>query len=130
MCRQRSVGELKHFEKRMMNVNGLSILERSHRFAHNEQGLAMLGDLKNVKPGTSADRKTNVQYNNQKHNDACPAQTTAAMLLKMKITTSCPNIAKPHVGRSAIRHDSVIVFSRVSIQNFVPSRKSSPSNPL
>ena len=34
--------------------------------------------------------------NNQKPNDACPARTTAAMLLKMKITTSCPNIAKPH----------------------------------
>ena len=67
--------------------------------AANEQGFAMLGDLKNVKPGTSADLKTNVQDNNQKLTDVCPARTTAAMLLMMKITTSCPNIAKPHVGR-------------------------------
>ena len=62
----------------------------------------MLGDLKNVKPGTAADRKTNVQDNNQQPTDVCPARTTAAMLLKMKITTSCPNIAKPHVGGSFI----------------------------
>ena len=32
--------------------------------------------------------------------DVCPARTTAAMLLMMKIKTSCPNIAKPHVRRS------------------------------
>ena len=51
-------------------------------------------------PETAADWKTNVQDNNQKPTDVCPAQTTAAMLLKMKITTSCPNIAKPHVSSS------------------------------
>ena len=62
----------------------------------------MLGDLENVKPVTAADWKTNVQDNNQKPTDACPARTTAAMLLMMKITTSCPNIAKPNVGRSFI----------------------------
>ena len=70
--------------------------------AINEQGFAMLGDLKNVKPGTAADWKTNVQDNNQKFSDACPARTTAAMLLMMKITTSCPNIAKPHVACSLV----------------------------
>ncbi|MEO7533713.1 MAG: hypothetical protein ABIU30_07705 [Ferruginibacter sp.] len=43
--------------------------------------------------------KKNVQDNNQKPIDVCPARTTAAMLLMMKITTSCPNIAKPHVRR-------------------------------
>ena len=32
--------------------------------------------------------------------DVCPARATAAMLLQMKITTSCPNNAKPHVVRS------------------------------
>ena len=32
--------------------------------AANEQGFAMLGDLKNVKPGTAADWKTNVQVYN------------------------------------------------------------------
>ena len=63
---------------------------------YNEQGFAMLGDLKNVKPGTSANWKTNVQDYNQKPTDACPARTTAAMLLMMKITTSSPNIAKPN----------------------------------
>ena len=67
--------------------------------AYNEQGFAMLGDLKNVKPGTAADWKTNVQDNNQQPTDACPARTNAAMLLMMKSTTSCPNIAKPHVVR-------------------------------
>ncbi len=30
-------------------------VERSHNMAGNEQGFAMLGDLKNVKPGTAAD---------------------------------------------------------------------------
>ena len=71
-----------------------------NQLAANEQGLAKLGDLKNVKPGTAADYKTKVQDNNQKPTNVCPARTNAAMLLKMMITTSCPNIAKPHVGRS------------------------------
>jgi hypothetical protein len=31
-----------------------------------------------------------------------PARTTAAMLLQMKITTSCPNNAKPNVACSFI----------------------------
>ncbi len=31
-----------------------------------------------------------------------PARTTAAMLLQLKITTSCPNNAKPNVGGSFI----------------------------
>ena len=44
------------------------------------KGFAMLGDLKNVKPGTAADWKTNVQDKLQKLTDACPARTTAAML--------------------------------------------------
>ncbi|MDZ4809872.1 MAG: hypothetical protein SGI96_16645 [Bacteroidota bacterium] len=39
-----------------------------------------------------------VNDNKQKPTGVCPARTTAAMLLKMKITTSCPNIAKPHVS--------------------------------
>jgi hypothetical protein len=65
--------------------------------AVNVQGFAMLGDLKIVRPEPLLIDKTNVQDNNQKPTDACPARTTAAMLLKMKITTSCPNIAKPHV---------------------------------
>ena len=67
-------------------------------FVSTKRGLPMVGNLKNVKPGTAADWKTNVQDNNQKSIDVCPARTTAAMLLMMKITTSCPNIAKPHVG--------------------------------
>jgi len=33
-----------------------------------------------------------------------PALTTVAMLLLMKITTSCPNNAKPNVGSSTSRH--------------------------
>ena len=41
----------------------------------NEQGFAMVGDLKNVKPGTAADWKTNVQDNNQMFSDACQART-------------------------------------------------------
>ena len=57
------------------------------------ENFAMLGDLENVKPGTAADWKTNVEDNNQKPTDACPARTTAAMLLMMKITMSSPNIA-------------------------------------
>ena len=78
-----------------MNASNFEI-----KVAYNEQGFAMLGDLKNVKPETAADWKTNVQDNNQKPIDACLARTTAAMLLMPKITTSCPNIAKPHVVRS------------------------------
>ena len=69
-----------------------------NQLAANEQGFVQAWDLKNVKPGTAADWKRNVQDNNQKPNDVCPARTTAAMLLKMKITMSCPNIAKPHVA--------------------------------
>jgi hypothetical protein len=60
----------------------------------------MLGDLKIVRPEPLPIEKINVQDNNQKPTDVCPARTTAAMLLMMKITTSCPNIAKPHVVRS------------------------------
>jgi hypothetical protein len=33
-----------------------------------------------------------------------PARTNAAMLLKMKITMSCPNNAKPNVVRSLFVH--------------------------
>ena len=68
--------------------------------AGNEQGFAMLGGFEKRPPGTAADLKAKVQDNNQKPNDACPARTTAAMLLMLKITTSCPNIAKHHVVRS------------------------------
>jgi hypothetical protein len=32
-----------------------------------------------------------------------PARTPAAILLQMKITTSCPNNAKPNVGSSFFR---------------------------
>ena len=49
--------------------------------AVNEQGFAMVGYLKNVKPRTAADWKTNVKDNNQKPTDVCPARTKAAMLL-------------------------------------------------
>jgi len=35
-----------------------------------------------------------------------PARTTAAMLLQMKITTSCPNNAKPNV----VCRNYVVVF--------------------
>ena len=65
-------------------------------------GLGDVGGFENRPPGTAADLKTNVQDYNQKPTDVCPARTTAAMLLKMKITTSCPNFAKPHVVRSCI----------------------------
>jgi len=34
--------------------------------------------------------------------DVCPARTKAAMLLMMKISMSCPNNAKPHLGGSVI----------------------------
>ena len=44
---------------------------------HNEQGFAMLGDLKNVKPGTAADWKTKVQDYNKKLN-RIPSTGTAA----------------------------------------------------
>jgi len=57
----------------------------------------MLGDLKIFRPEPLPIEKTNVQDNLQRLNDVCPARTTAAMLLKMKITMSCPNIGKPHV---------------------------------
>ena len=77
------------------------------KIATNEQGFAMLGDLENVKPVTAADWKTNVQDNNQKPTNACPARTTAAMLLMSKVTTSCPNIAKPHVVRRFIYHTNL-----------------------
>ena len=87
----------------------------------------MLGNLKNVKPGTADDWKTNVQDNNQKPTDVCPARTTAAILLKLKITTSCPNIAKPHVGSSYISvgiwnvSKLVIFLTKGRNNGFIPS---------
>ena len=83
--------------------------------AYNEQGLAKLGNLKNVKPVTAADWKTNVQDNNLKPTVACPARTTAAMLLLMKMTTSCINFAKPHVVRSPCRFELKIVANMITL---------------
>ena len=83
--------------KCLLKIKVENIFCRKKKLALNEQGLAKLGDLKNVKPGTADDWKTNVQDNNQKFSDVCPARTTAAMLLMLKMTTSCPNFAKPHV---------------------------------
>ena len=45
--------------------------------AYNAGGLAQCWYLKNVKPGTAADWKTNVQDNNQKFSDVCQARTEA-----------------------------------------------------
>jgi len=55
----------------------------------------MLGDLKIVKPGTAADRKTNVQDYLQMPTDVCPARTTAAILLKMKLQRPAPILPNP-----------------------------------
>ena len=61
----------------------------------NEQGLSYVWGFEKRPPGTNADSKVNLQDNNQKPTDVCPARTTAAMLLMMLIAMSCPNIAKP-----------------------------------
>jgi hypothetical protein len=52
-----------------------------------------------------------------------------AATLERQIPSS-PAIANKFVGRSAIGQDRVIVFSLGSMQNFVPSKKSSPSSPV
>ena len=69
---------------------------------HVTLGLCDVGVFENRQARNRCRLKTNVQDNNQKPTVACPARTTAAMLLMPKITTSCPNIAKPHVGSSFI----------------------------
>jgi hypothetical protein len=47
-----------------------------------------------------------------------PARTTAAMLLQMKITTSCPNNAKPNVGSSAFHEVVQNWFTYLSVSIF------------
>ena len=65
--------------------------------AHNEQGFVQAWDLKNVKPETAADWKTNVQDKLQKLSDVCPAETEADSEQMPKLTMSCHACTKPHV---------------------------------
>jgi hypothetical protein len=64
---------------------------------HNDRGLALLGDLKTVRPVLLPNRITADEINNKKPNRITSAGTKDAMLLKLKLTRSCPNNAKPHV---------------------------------
>ena len=84
--------------------------------AANEQGFAMLGDLKIVKPGTAADWKTNVQDKLQKFSDVCQARTEGDSEQMLKLTTSCHACTKPHVVRSFLSTDKngrwvLLIFS-------------------
>ena len=55
----------------------------------NEQGLAKSGDLKNIKPVTATDGKTNVQDKLQKFIDLCQARAETDSEQMLKLTTSC-----------------------------------------
>ena len=69
-------------EKNMSGYSGLfkksfELLECSYRVAHNEQGLALLGDLKNVRPETQPNTNTKVEVNNQNSNRITSTETAA-----------------------------------------------------
>ena len=71
--------------------------------------LMQLGILSN-KPGNAADWKTNVQDNHPKPTDGCAARRNAAMLLMPKITTTCPNFAKPSCLLAFLQSVSIWLF--------------------
>jgi hypothetical protein len=62
--------------------------------------LCLWWDLKNVRPEPLPNKITKDEDNKQKPIGVCPARTTAAMLLKLKLTTSSHHSTKPHVSRS------------------------------
>ena len=62
---------------------------------HNEQGLALLGDLKNVRPVLLPNRIADDEINNKKPNGYSPAGTEDAMLLKMKLQRPAPITPNP-----------------------------------
>ena len=85
------------------------IIRDCRKMTPNEQGFAMLGDLKIVRPEPLPIEKQMYKITTKSLTDVCPARTTAAMLLMMKITTSSPNIAKPHVsGSFYFNHLSIV----------------------
>ena len=63
--------------------------------AANGQGLALLGDLKNVRPELKPDWKTDDEDNNKKPNRNSSAGTKDAMLLKLKLQGHAPITPNP-----------------------------------
>ena len=63
--------------------------------AHNVQGLALLGDLKIVRPVLLPNRITDDEINNKKPNRNSSAGTEDAMLLKLKLQGHAPITPNP-----------------------------------
>jgi hypothetical protein len=62
---------------------------------HYVQGLALLGDLKNVRPVLLPNRITADEVNNKKPNRITSARTEDAMLLKMMLQGHAPITPNP-----------------------------------
>jgi hypothetical protein len=65
--------------------------------AHNGYGLALLGDLENVRPVLLPNRITDDEDNNKKLNRITSSWNKRCHVAKDDVTRSCPNNAKPHV---------------------------------
>ena len=66
-----------------------------HRVTANEQGLALLGDLKIVRPVLLPNRITDDEIKNKKPNRYSSAGTEDAMLLKMMLQGHAPITPNP-----------------------------------
>jgi len=65
------------------------------KWRSNVQGLALLGDLKNVRPVLLPNRITDDEDNNKKLNRYSSAGTKDAMLLKLKLQGQAPITPSP-----------------------------------
>ena len=67
----------------------------ANKMTDNEQGLALLGDLKNVRPVLLPNKITDDEDNNKKLNRYSSAGTKDAMLLKLKLQGQAPITPNP-----------------------------------
>lgn len=83
-----------------------------HRLAANVNGLALLGDLKIVRPVLLPNRIAADEINNKKLNIYSSAGTEDAMLLKMKLQGHAPITPNPCNVQADLSNEMVLIVSR------------------
>ena len=104
-------------EKNMSGYNGLFIksfelLECPNRVTHNEQGLALLRNLKNVRPESQPNTNKKVEVINQKSNRITSAETAADSELQPMFQRPAPitypgplgSVSKDNGGEQMLNH--------------------------
>lgn len=82
-------------------MNSLNFVDRNWLCSCGQRTrLCDIGEFERSQARNHYRLKTNEKDKNQKPTEARSVRTSAAVWLKVKITTSCPNIAKPYVSGS------------------------------